>query len=71
MTRITCDICGLEMKFKERIKSKKRYRIRRFECECGHQQTIFADGFRDIELEKYNSEIEIKKIFKQERENRL
>jgi len=47
----TCPICNLEMIFKERVKSNKQYRIRRFECMvCGHQETIFADGYFDLKI---------------------
>jgi len=39
------------MIFKERVKSNKQYRIRRFECMvCGHQETIFADGYFDLKI---------------------
>jgi hypothetical protein len=59
-----CDVCSMEMKFKERVPSKKPYRIRRFECPgCGWQQTIFAGGTRDDpdkERSKVDFELDMK-----------
>jgi hypothetical protein len=46
-----CQVCNTEMKFKERVPSKKKYRIRRFACpRCGFQETIFAGGKIDHEI---------------------
>ena len=66
-----CDICGQEMEFKERVKSKKPYRIIRYFCElCNHQQTIYADGYRDLVVEQIWAKEDVEKMFKQEKENR-
>jgi hypothetical protein len=69
--QIICDICHSEMIFKERVHSKKYYRIRRFECSgCGHQQTIYAEGIIDFEITPKNAIKEVDKNFKKETKNR-
>ena len=66
-----CSICHIEMKFKERIQSKKQYRIRRFECPiCGNIETIFADGKRDLEIDPEKAIESVDKIYKIEQDNR-
>lgn len=73
--KITCDLCGLEMKVKEKLvthKSKKtgnKYRIRRFECVCGEIKTIFADGYKDEKLAPKQSIEDINNMYKQQEEN--
>ena len=66
-----CSVCHIEMKFKERIQSKKQYRIRRFECPvCGNIETIFADGEIDLNIEPRNAIDSVRKKFKEEQDNR-
>lgn len=67
----TCEICDAPMKFVERVKSNKPYRIRRFKCTiCDFQKTIFADGHFDEIINPYSSVEQVKKQFKIEEENR-
>jgi hypothetical protein len=70
MRKIICDVCGTTMKHVSTIKSSKKYRMRRFECVCGFKQTIFADGYIDIELIPVQSIDVTNKLSKQEKQNR-
>lgn len=71
METILCDICQAPMKFFERIKSNKSYRIRRFKCTiCDYQRTIFCEDRRDKVIEPKKAIKEINKIYKQEEINR-
>ena len=71
MEKRLCDQCGSQMKFKERIKSNKKYRIRRFECPCcGHLETVFAGGFNDDVIEPSYALDAVNKMYKQEKSAR-
>lgn len=60
------------MRFKERVKSKKHYRIRRYACTiCDFQETIYADGWIDDVVLPERALNQIKKEYKQSEDNQL
>lgn len=65
---IYCDMCNHRMKFIEKIKSNKPYRIKRYECPCGYTKTIFGSGCVD-ELEEDNAIDDVNKMYKQQSNN--
>lgn len=51
-----CGECNIPMKFKERVESSLKYRIRRFKCEvCGIETTVWGDGIHDHVVEPYKA----------------
>lgn len=65
---VECPSCHNYMTFKERLKNGRskagKYRRRKFICDdCGHEDIVYADGFRDIEPYKKEDEL-LKKLRK-------
>lgn len=64
-----CNICNIPMDFKEKVETKKPYRIRRFICPvCGNITTIFADGERDMVSEPKKALKSVEDLFKEQRD---
>jgi transposase-like protein len=58
------------MELKERIKTDKPYRMRRFRCDlCDHEETVFANGSRDYESEPRKALKDINDMYRQEEDN--
>lgn len=69
-----CDICNAPMKLTKLISPKesgKPYRQRWFKCVvCDYEKKVYADGMRDDEINLYYAKQAVKKIYKEEEENR-
>ena len=71
MKEVICDLCNSTMEPRERLESKKSYRIRRFECACGYTKTVFGEGTIDNEMIPQEAIDNVEKMYKQQEKNNL
>jgi hypothetical protein len=72
MPKILCDICGADMEFVCRLKTKKTWLMRRYRCKIDpdHQRTIVTNNNDEVNLFMRKVGLDLAKKFKQEIENR-
>lgn len=68
MITILCDQCTNEMKLISTCTSKKRYKIKKYECEvCGYQKSIYGSGYLDSEdVSEYRNKEAVDKMYKEQ-----
>lgn len=67
-----CQCCGVEMTFIRELPSKLRYKFRRFRCDiCDIDETIYAAGTKEIEIDPQKVLDDIETYYKQQEENNL
>ena len=66
-----CDQCTNEMKLISTSISKKKYKIKKYECDiCGYQKSIYGDGHLDDGVvAEYRNKEAVDRMYKQQEDN--